>query len=422
MQPRNVLTVAKREFFERIKTKGFWIATVLLPVFMAAMLFLPALVIDRTTTETRLVVVDATGRLASRLETALADTPEQARFDFEVVAAAADPEAQRAALDERILSQEIDAWVWVAPEDLEDDRVEYHGKSVSNFLTQEILEDALSETLRAERLEAAGYDTEEIAALSRSIDLDTVRVTAKGSRAEGGAGGIVLAFALFFMLYMVILIYGQQVMQGVLEEKTSRIVEVVVSAVRPVEMMGGKLVGICLVGLVQLGIWIGTALVLSAPGIVSMLALAPEDSPIPEIPLALVGHFFGLFLLGYFLFAALYAILGSAFNSVQEAQQMAGAVVIFVIAPVFFLMPVINDPDGTLATVLSLIPPFTPLTMLLRMAVQMPPTWQIVLGYVLTTAFVAFLVWLAARIYRVGILMYGKKPTLREIARWVRYA
>jgi ABC-2 type transport system permease protein len=143
---------------------------------------------------------------------------------------------------------------------------------------------------------------------------------------------------------------------------------------------------------------------------------------IPSLaPLVLV-HFLLLFVLGYFLFAALYAAIASACNNVQEAQQLAGFAIVFLVAPVLFALPVINDPDSTLAVVLSLLPPFTPLLMMLRIAVKMPPLWQILAGYVLTAAFVAGLVWLCARIYRVGILMYGKKPTFAELWRWIRYA
>ncbi|MCZ7652699.1 MAG: ABC transporter permease [Thermoanaerobaculia bacterium] len=133
-------------------------------------------------------------------------------------------------------------------------------------------------------------------------------------------------------------------------------------------------------------------------------------------------HFLLLFLLGYFFFATLYAAIGAASNNLQEAQQFAGVVVIFLVAPVLLMMPVINDPDSVLAVVVSLIPPFTPLLMMLRIAVKMPPAWQIALGYLLSGGFTLLLVWLCARIYRVGILMHGKKPSLAELWRWLRYA
>jgi ABC-2 type transport system permease protein len=161
---------------------------------------------------------------------------------------------------------------------------------------------------------------------------------------------------------------------------------------------------------------------LSTPAVLGAMATLPDGTQLPQVSLGLALHFFVNFLLGFFVFASLYAAIGAATNNVQEAQQLAGFLVIFLIAPVFFVVPVINDPDSTLAVVLSLIPMFTPLLMLLRIAVKMPPLWQILAGYAITTAFLVFLVWGCARIYRVGILMYGKKPTLPELWRWLRHA
>jgi ABC-2 type transport system permease protein len=218
---------------------------------------------------------------------------------------------------------------------------------------------------------------------------------------------------------MILIIHGTQIMQGVIEEKSSRVVEVITSAVKPTELMAGKLGGICLLALTQLAIWLGTALVLSSPGLLAAFMTAPT---IPSVAPAVLLNFLVLFLLGFFLFSTLYAMIGACFNSVQEAQQVASIAIFFVIAPMFFFMPVINDPDSKLAVVTSLIPFFTPLVMTLRVASKMPPAWQLVTGYVGCGLTIGLMIWVCSRIYRVGILMYGKKPTLQEIWRWVRYA
>jgi ABC-2 type transport system permease protein len=154
--------------------------------------------------------------------------------------------------------------------------------------------------------------------------------------------------------------------------------------------------------------------------VAASFAWLPPDLKIPTLPLAVVGHFFILFFLGFFLFASFYAAIGAAFNNLQEASQLSTFAIMFLVAPFMFMMPVINDPDSTLAVVLSMIPTFTPLLMMLRIAVKMPPWWQIVIAYALTGAFTVFMIWMAGRIYRIGILMYGKKPTPKEILRWVR--
>jgi ABC-2 type transport system permease protein len=216
--------------------------------------------------------------------------------------------------------------------------------------------------------------------------------------------------------------WGQQVMQGVLEEKGTRVIEVLISALTPFELMMGKLLGICLVGMTQLAIWLGTVVVLTAPGIVSMMAFLPPGVTLPSMTLGIAANLALLFILGFFAYATMYAAIGASFNNLQEAQQVAGVVVVFIIAPVMVIYPVINDPSSTMAVTMSLIPLFTPLIMPLRIAIEMPPAWQLALAYALTLSFVLGMVWVCSRIYRVGILMYGKKPTLKEILKWTRYA
>jgi ABC-2 type transport system permease protein len=426
MRPGNFRTIAKREYLARLRSKGFWISTIALPIVMAAWAVLPSLMVAKARTSQKLAVVDRTHQVAELLQTALDDlarrTADQVSFDLEVVEPRVDTESQRADLDQRVLDEEIAAWVWIDPEMLAENRVEYHAESVSNFITQQALTGALSVAVQQVRLVESGYDPEIVAELSSTIDLDTVRISEEGSRAEGGLGGFALAFAVFMVLYMTTLIYGQQVMLGVLEEKSSRVVEVLLSTVDPIDLMAGKIAGIGLAGLTQITIWIATAAVLTAPGVVAIMAFLPAGTELPTLSPILVLHFFLLFILGYFFYATFYAMIGSAFNNPQEAQQMASLAVIFVVLPWIFFLPILNDPDSTLAVVTSLIPIFTPFLMVLRIAVKMPPTWQILLGYFLTTAMCVGMIWLCARVYRVGILMYGKKPSLRELWRWVRYA
>ena len=464
MSPGRALVVAQREYLSRVKSVGFWLATLVLPVFLAAIGILPTLFLFQAVSAHRVVVVDETadlgGRLARRLAppaavqdllrelglegaeeegggtppAAPAEAPEEGieaqierqidsgRFEIALETPAADPAAQRDELNRRVLDGEIDAWIWIPADALETSRVEYHAESVSNFITQDRLQDALSSVARERRYRDAGLDPEQIHELARRVRMTTFRVTEEGGEEEGAEAGLILAYALFFLLYMVLVFYGQQVMNGVIEEKSSRIVEVVISTVRPFELLMGKLVGICCAALTQLAVWLGTMVAFTLPGVVSAMAWIPEEVDVPTLSLGLVVHFVLLFLLGFFVFSTVYAAIGSAFNNVQEAQQWAGFIVVFLVAPVFFFWMVINDPDSTLSVIASLVPFFTPLLMMLRIAIKMPPLWQVALGYLLTTAFTLFMIWLSARVYRTGILMYGKKPTLKELWRWVRYA
>ena len=417
-----VRVIVAREYLARVRTAGFWISTVALPVLMVAWTVLPHLIMAKSRSQLHLAVVDETGRVAPAIAERTAAEGERGthnEFRLEVVAPEGDATTQRAALDARVLADELDAWVWISAADLAENRVAFHGRTVSNIITLDELEDLVTSVVREQRLTEAGYDAGQVEKLVARVRLDKMRVTEEGSRADRGFGDLIVAFGLFMLLYMASIIYGNMVMQGVLEEKANRVVEVLAASATPTELMAGKLLGICLAALTQLGIWMVTALVITAPGLLAGLASLPEGVSLTP---AIVGHFFALFLLGFVLYASFYALLGAAFNNAQEAQQMASFAMIFTVLPWMVFMPVLNDPDSTLAVVTSLIPPLTPMVMMLRIAVKTPPAWQIVLGYALTFAFDVFMVWLCARVYRVGILMYGKKPSLREIWRWTRYA
>lgn len=440
MQLDKMMVILRREYVTRLQTKSFWISTLTVPLLMGAMTILPSLLLVKAKADHRLVVVDATGQLATPLMARLtasssekpaleegspseplrSRTPSRITFQVTAEAPVADAEAQRAGLEKRVLSGDIDGWLWLTRAGIEAGEVEYHAESVSNFITQEKLENALSTEVRRLRLTEAGLDPDKVSKLTASVELKTLRTTAEGSREEAGFAAFFFVYFLFFLLYMMVLLYGQQVMNGVLEEKSTRSMEVLVATIRPFELMLGKLIGICLVGMTQLGIWLGAVFILTSPGILPAIAAMPGG--LPQLSLGIIFHFFACFLLGFFLYGSIYAGIGACFNNLQEAQQFASIAAMVVVVPVVLFFPISNDPNSTLAVVSSLIPLFTPLLMLARIAVKMPPAWQIALGYTLTAATTLTIVWISGRIYRIGILMYGKKPTMKEIVRWVRYA
>jgi ABC-2 type transport system permease protein len=426
MRLDKMIVLAKREYLVRVKTKGFWIGLLALPLFMGALFVLPALVMSKTRAELDLVVVDATGRVGAAMAADLAERQDAGRtmtaVDVTVVPPAADPEAQAAELDRRLVAEEIDAWIGLDEEGLAAGRADYRARSVSNTLTQRVLERSLSAQVREFRLVDAGYDPEEVATLVEDVTLATVKVTERGSRAEAGEAGFFLAYGLFFLLYIVLMIWGQQVLQGVLEEKTSRVVEVIAAAARPFDLMMGKLLGIGAAALTQFAVWMATAAALTAPQVIGAMALLPDDVGLPEIRVAQVLWVVVFFVLGFFVYSTMYAAVGAAFDNLQDAQNMIFVPTFSIVLPIFFMFPVINDSSSTLAVVVSLIPLMTPILMPLRIAVEMPPWWQLALAVLLTSGFVVLMVALAARIYRVGILMYGKKPTIKELWRWLRYA
>jgi ABC-2 type transport system permease protein len=439
MRLENVVVIAKREYLQRAKTKAFWVTTLILPLLVSAVSIVPGLLMSQSKASQKIVVVDETGKVGStlvaKMNSQAAEKPkggggqglgrnqeQMASFDAETEPPAPDRKAQQADLDRRVMGKQLDAWVWVGPGVFQDKPVEYHARSVSNVFTQDALKDEISTVVRQVRFREAGIDPARVDELSRSVKLDTQKVSASGSRAEGSLGAALLAIVLFFILYISIIMWGQQVMQGVLEEKGSRVIEVVISCVTPFELMMGKLLGICLLGLTQLAIWLATVLVVTTPGLVAAMSVLPAGVALPTLSPVMLINFVLLFILGFLAYATLYAGIGASFNNIQEAQQAAGIAMMFVIIPVMVMYPVINDPNSRMATVLSLIPMFTPLLMPLRIAIDMPPLWQLALAYALTIGFVIGMVWICARIYRVGILMYGKKPTFAEIWKWTRYA
>ncbi len=222
------------------------------------------------------------------------------------------------------------------------------------------------------------------------------------------------------LMYTTFFVYGGQVMRGVIEEKSSRIVEIVIASVRPTELMLGKIIGIGLVGLTQYLVWSLVAMNLSLPGIATVVA--SSDLGVPRIPIAMLGYFILFFILGYFVYASVYTTIAAPFNSEQEATQFMMIPVILILAGFMVYPAVMNNPNGGVALFFSLFPFTSSLVMFLRTAVSEPPAWQILLSIAILIATTIGLAWFAGRVYRVGILMYGKKPTIPEILRWVRYS
>jgi ABC-2 type transport system permease protein len=230
---------------------------------------------------------------------------------------------------------------------------------------------------------------------------------------------IAVSGVLFFLMYISIFMYGAFILRGVMEEKNNRIVEVMISSVRPTDLMLGKIVGIGCVGLTQYAVWAVLASLATVPAVGMAMGM---EGGLPAISVSTLVAFVVFFLLGYFLYASLYAALAAPFNTEQEAQQfimIPGMILVLTSTTWFFAF---NSPNGALAQTLSFFPLSSPLMMFMRISVQPPPAWQIGLSIAILLGSIWGMAWLAGRIYRVGILMYGKKPTIPEIFRWVRQA
>ncbi len=257
----------------------------------------------------------------------------------------------------------------------------------------------------------------EVERLLMPVELDTVHIT-KGHEGASGMAVFLAGFFMVMLLYVNVLIYGISVMRSIIEEKNSRILEVLLSSVTAKELLAGKILGVGAVGLTQIVIWLVMSALVSTPGIVAAKSYLSNV----HIPVSAMAWFGVFFLLGYFLYSTMYAGLGAMVNSDQEAQQMQWPAMLPIVLSIFLAGPVMQQPDSQIAVWLSLVPFFAPILMFIRVMAGQPPAWQLVLCLALMLVTIYGLLVLSSRIYRVGILMYGKRPTLAELRRWLKYA
>jgi ABC-2 type transport system permease protein len=411
--------IVRREYLERVRSKAFLIATLLGPILTGALMVIPALVAGKAGKPLRVAVLDDSGRLAGPVEAALAKRVRDGLPRFIVEPAGTAPtDAREQALKDAVLAGRLDGYLHLPANAQQTSRASYYGKNVSNMIDLRMMEDSVSETMVGLRLAGAGLDPERVRELTKRLDLKTIRLTASGEREDHGASAL-FSIVLMMMLYMTVLMWGQAVLTGVIEEKANRVVEVIVSAVPSVYLLAGKLLGVGAAGLTQFLVWTLSIVLVSAGS--AGLAATGGGMQLPEVTPLLLGSFLLYFLLGYLLYSALFAAVGASVNTTQEAQSLAFPVFMPLVVGVMFFPMVLQSPDSTLSTVLSLVPLLTPLLMFLRITVLTPPAWQILLSIVLTSLTIVGVLWMAARVYRVGILMYGKRPTFPEILRWVRH-
>jgi ABC-2 type transport system permease protein len=415
-----IVAVVHREYVERVRSKGFIIGTLLAPVFMAALILLPGLLATMSTGEQWTIsVIDSTGRIFSPLQEALGDTLKDGRPAFvlhHLDVPAEDHEPVKADLNDRVAGKNLSAYLLIEPEILSSGKAQLYAANVGDFTTLGRIESALDRIVVELRLNEEGLDAERIGQLTRGIDLNTIKVSSAGEQESGFERMFQTTFLFVFFLYMTTLLYGVTVMRGVIEEKSSRIVEILLSSLKPAQLMAGKIIGVGCVGLTQYSIWIAFGLLLTTVG----AATLGLGGIVAAIPPATFLYFVLFYLLGYFLYATLYAGIGAVCTTEQEAQQSQFPVIGLLLVPLMLIAMIIKNPDGTASTVLSLIPFFSPMLMFLRINVGAPPAGQIFLSIALLLASIVAMIWVVARIFRVGLLMYGKKPSLPEVLRWIR--
>ncbi len=421
--------IIKREYSERVRTRWFIIATVFGPVFFGSLIIIPAYMAKRgksSTEFTNATILDATTTgLGKKIADAMSFRREPGTLApvVRVVPPQMLSQAESTAT-RQVMNKQASGYLVITDQTLRGEELHYAGRNATSISDMERLRTTVKETLLAERLEGEGVKHERLKELTfMPLRLNAERITDKG---RGGSGTVSIIFAgvIAFLLYMSIVLYGQNVLRGVLEEKTTRVAEVVVSSVPAETLLAGKVLGVGAVGLTQQIIWVGTSVLmfkLREP-ILAKLGVTSTPFQMPEISIGLALLLLLFFLLGFIFYASLYAAVGSSVNTEQEAQQAVQPLLIMLVATAVFINPILINPTSRLATVMSLLPFSAPIIMPLRLALGSVPWYELAGALVgLAVACVAA-VWVAARIYRVGLLMYGKRPTLREMGRWISYS
>lgn len=439
----NVFIIIQREFNERVRKKSFIITTVLMPVLMIALMVAPALIMEYSSgDEKRIAVIDESGVIASQLQS-------DKELNFEPTELSVD-EARKQLTDHYAVLC-IGSDVFVNPSN-----VKFYVNSSSSIAVEGNISKQLEHIIETEKLKSYNIDNLQqiLDEVKTSVSMQTFRndkSQEEDTQAQSSVAATAIGYVLGFILYMFLLIYGAMVMQSVIEEKNSRVLEVMVSSVRPFELMLGKILGIASVAVVQLLIWgvlIGGVGALVIPqlmpdqmmaGVEAMQTGAPQAAELaaagdfdPEMMQAVasitdagyVTKIFVCLLLfvlgGYLLYSAMFAAVGSAVDSVQDAQQLQTPITVPIILALLMMLAVIKDPNSQVAFWFSMIPLTSPVVMIARIPYDIP-MWEIVLSLVILYGSFVGMVWVAAKIYRVGIFMYGKKPNFKELWKWIRY-
>lgn len=435
---RQIFLVLKREYLTRVKKKSFLLATILTPLVMPAIII--AIVYfagqEKESRSDKVLVLDESGYFT--------DAFDVTSFEFEYITG--DLESAK----KQLLEAGAFGLMYLPEVDLSDASVinfsgfELYSKTNPSVQAMERLEGDIRNTLEDIKLEKSGLDPTVISNLKVRVDLDSFNISESGESQESNAKlSFAIGYGTGFLIYMFIFIYGAQIMQSVLDEKTSRIVEVIISSVKPFQLMMGKVLGVGAVGFTQLLIWFVLIGGLSTVGL-SILAgdgavmeAASQQVPqeaiemtsqqemaaeiqgmIATVPVVKILLCFLFFFMGaYLLYGALYAAIGSAVDSIQDAQQFMFPIIIPIIASIMAMFFVLDDPNGGLAVTLSLIPLTSPIIMMARIPFGVPD-WQLALSMVLLIGGFIGTLWMAGRVYRIGILMYGVKVNWKTIGKW----
>jgi ABC-2 type transport system permease protein len=443
---RKLGVVFKREYLERVRSKWFLIGTLLGPVFFALITVVPIMISAKTKSSTdvaNVVVIDATGTsLGEHVATALRERfPLSPAPDVRSVAPVSVPREEDRAMIE-VRDKERRGYLVLDSSTVAGSSARYAGRNASSMGDVEGISSVVREQVLAQRLQGEGIDPSRVSALTGArLELRTEKIGDHGRERGSGLGNVVFGYVVALLLYMMIVLYGQTILRGVLEEKTTRVAEVVVSSVSTDTLLAGKVLGVGLVAITQVVAWVFLSMALltyaspfitrgMTPDVTAQAASAGGRAAsasvfagaLPSLSLGTAMALLLFFVLGFIFYSSLFAAVGAMVSSQEDVQQASMPVMLLLISSVIFMTPIMTNPGSGLARTMSLLPFSAPILMPLRMTL-IPVPWYEVAGAIGGVAVACLAaIWVSARIYRVGLLMYGKRPNLAELARWVRYA
>lgn len=431
-------TIIKKEYRQIVKKKSFVISTILTPVLMAGFIFLPLLLTKVGREEKTIVIEDYSGIVAQKFQEKVAASKEiKEVLKLKFVAAENHNENQKQLLKEyegtvkenpenllpllpeykeKILEKEIDGLVLIPDNVKESRKVYFCALNISDFGTNKYITSTVQKILSEKILTEKDIDIELVEEAIRDVNLGTFKVKKEGTTKSSSGMEYMMSIFMLTILFSIIMAYGQLIMRGVIEEKNNRIMEVLISSTKPQTLFYGKIIGIGLAGLTQVAVWMLLSVLF-----LGQSSLGIDSNVTNFLTLELGIYFIIFFVIGYFMFSILFSIVGASVNTDQEAQQFAAPISYLLIIPFIIGIMVTQNPNMPLVVFTSLFPLFTPTLMFMRISVAVPSFFQIALSIVMSVLFTMFLAWLGAKIFRVGILMYGKKPSIKEIIRWIRY-
>jgi len=411
---RDTLVVARRELDERVKSKWFVVVTLLGPLFMVALVVVPALIAVKGASGARVEIVDHTGKLGEPIAQAL----RAVDWDVKVVPAST---PERTELD-RIRDGAINGFLVVPVDALDRGQILYRGDNASSQAVSGILKFVVTQVVQRQRADDLKLTKEQADRMLAEVNFVPQHSTGE-AEGSSGMGAFFIAYILAFILYMVITLYGVNVMRSVVQEKTSRVMEFLVAVVKPRSLMAGKILGVGGAALIQLTVWlgIGAAALAYREELLGLFGVSGAGVALPSLALAEISVVLVYFVLGFFFYAAMYAAVGAMVSSEQDTQQVQLPVTMLLVIGVMCLQVVSNDPRGDLSVAMTMIPMWSPMLMPMRYVLGGATAIDLALSLGILLVSTLLVVRAAGKIYRVGVLLYGKRPSVRELVRWLRY-